>query len=298
MKTPQGKGVFGKQCGRAEEESNMMNINTEEFNPKIMFHYKEKASYEVSEHTHDFLTIQYVVSGRLTYYVNGQEIEAKKEDIIVLNPGTPHRYVCPKGKNEATIFYLGIENLNIKGYPQNFVPICSSVIPIRKYQHEIYNCYHEIISTQEKKDIGWDLLTKVLSQQFLVLVLKELSPQRSGSIQDYFQLKMYDKNTIAQTITNYFQENYMKKISVEEIARYTYLSTTYVTKIYKEMTGDTPINYLISLRMDKAKEILGEGHFSVQEVAKQVGYDDPYYFSKLFKKRYGCSPSEYKKKTV
>jgi len=167
----------------------MMNINTEEFNPKIMFHYKEKASYEVSEHTHDFLTIQYVVSGRLTYYVNGQEIEAKKEDIIVLNPGTPHRYVCPKGKNEATIFYLGIENLNIKGYPQNFVPICSSVIPIRKYQHEIYNCYHEIISTQEKKDIGWDLLTKVLSQQFLVLVLKELSPQRSGSIQDYFQLR-------------------------------------------------------------------------------------------------------------
>ena len=58
----------------------MMNINTEEFNPKIMFHYKEKASYEVSEHTHDFLTIQYVVSGRLTYYVNGQEIEAKIVD--------------------------------------------------------------------------------------------------------------------------------------------------------------------------------------------------------------------------
>ena len=53
----------------------------------------------------------------------------------------------------------------------------------------------------------------------------------------------------------------MKKISVEEIARYTYLSTTYVTKIYKEITGDTPINYLISLRMDKAKEILEEGHF-------------------------------------
>ena len=89
----------------------------------------------------------------------------------------------------------------------------------------------------------------------------------------------------------------MKKISVEEIARYTYLSTTYVTKIYKEITGDTPINYLINLRMNKAQEILREGHFSVQEVAKQVGYEDPYYFRKLFKKRYGCSPSEYKKKS-
>ena len=103
----------------------MLNLNAEEFNPKILFYYKEKAVYEVAEHTHDFLTIQYVVSGKLTYYINGQEIEAKKEELVVINPGTPHRYVCPKGKNEATLFYLGIDNLNIKGYPPNFVPICS-----------------------------------------------------------------------------------------------------------------------------------------------------------------------------
>ncbi len=288
-----------KPLNRGGNNGNMchLKINAEEFNPKVMFHYKQKMVYEVPEHTHDFLTIQYVVSGRCSYVINGQELEAKKEDLVILNPGTLHRSLPSHGKNEATVFYLGFENLNIKGYPDNYIPIYNTVIPIRKYQHEIYNCYHEIIATQEKKDVGWDLLTKVLSQQFLVLVLKELSPQRSGNIQDYFQLKMYDKNTIAQTITQYFQENYMKKISVEEIARYTYLSTTYVTKIYKEITGDTPINYLINLRMNKAQEILREGHFSVQEVAKQVGYEDPYYFSKLFKKRYGCSPSEYKKKS-
>ena len=87
----------------------------------------------------------------------------------------------------------------------------------------------------------------------------------------------------------------MKKISVEEIARSSYLSTTYITKIYKEVTGDTPINFLINLRMEKAMEILQEGHFSIQDVAKKVGYDDPYYFSKLFKKRFGLSPSSYKR---
>ena len=93
----------------------------------------------------------------------------------------------------------------------------------------------DIIATQEKKDIGWDLLTKVLSQQFLVLVLKELSPQRTGSIQDYFQLKMYDKNTIAQTITSYFQENYMKKISVEEIK--TFGTYSFEVKLYQGITA-------------------------------------------------------------
>ena len=47
----------------------------------------------------------------------------------------------------------------------------------------------------------------------------------------------------------------MKKISVDDIARSTYLSTTYITKIYKEVTGDTPINYLINLRLEKAREL-------------------------------------------
>ena len=46
--------------------------------------------------------------------------------------------------------------------------------------------------------------------------------------------------------------------------------------------------------MEKAREILSEGHFSIQAVAKRVGYDDPYYFSKLFKKKFGYSPSTFK----
>ena len=87
----------------------------------------------------------------------------------------------------------------------------------------------------------------------------------------------------------------MKKISVEEIARSTYLSTTYVTKIFKEIINDTPINYLIQIRLEKAKELLREGKISIQDISKQIGYDDPYYFSKLFKKKYGLAPSEYRK---
>ena len=278
---------------------NHISINSEEFNPKVVFYYRSKSLPPSPQeaHTHDFLTMHYVVSGKVTYQLNGQLFTAHKDDIIIFNPGVLHNHLIedPETDPESTVFYLGIDDLYIKGYPKDFIPICSAVFSVRKYQQEIYNCYHEIILTQEKKDIGWPLMAKVLSLEFLVLVLKEISPQTTSTIQDYFQLKTYDKQTIAQSITAYFQENYMKKISVEEIARSSYLSTTYITKIYKEVTGDTPINYLIRLRMEKALEILKEGHFSIQDVAKKVGYDDPYYFSKLFKKRFGLSPSAYKR---
>lgn len=277
---------------------NTISINAEDFNPKVVFHYRARTMEPVMPHSHDFLSLHYVVSGQCRYQLGDRVYTARKDDIIIINPGVLHGPVIddPETDLNSTLFYLGIDDLFIKGYPKDFVPINSAVISLHKYQQEIYNCYHEIVLTQEKKESGWPLMAKVLCQQFLVYVLKELSPQNASTIQDYFQLKTYDKQTIAQTITSYFQENYMKKISVEEIARSSYLSTTYITKIYKEITGDTPINYLIGLRMEKALEILQEGHFSIQDVARKVGYDDPYYFSKLFKKRFGVSPSAYKRR--
>ena len=268
-------------------------INSEEFNPKVTFHYKTHVKPRPTTHTHDFLSIHYVVSGHCMFEVDGHEYPAKKDDVIIINPGVSHHSI-PLENTDCVMFYLGIDDLFIKGYPKNFIPICHAVTPVRKYIHELYTCYHSIISVQEKKETLWSLMAKQLSLQFLVILLKELSPQATNNLSDYFHLETYDKATIAQTITNYFQENYMKKISIEEIAKSTYLSTTYITKIYKEITGDTPINYLINLRMEKAREILSEGHFSIQTVAKRVGYDDPYYFSKLFKKKFGYSPSSFK----
>ena len=74
-----------------------------------------------------------------------------------------------------------------------------------------------------------------------------------------------------------------------------YLSSFYISKIFKSETGDTPINYLISLRMQKARELLDKNpEQSIQTVAMAVGYEDAYHFSKLFKKYFGLSPLYYK----
>jgi YesN/AraC family two-component response regulator len=75
-----------------------------------------------------------------------------------------------------------------------------------------------------------------------------------------------------------------------------YLSPVYISKIFKEETGESPINYLIKIRLEKAKEILvNSGGGSIKSIANQVGYEDVYHFSKLFKKYYGISPLYYKK---
>ena len=70
-----------------------------------------------------------------------------------------------------------------------------------------------------------------------------------------------------------------------------YLSPVYISKIFKEKTGDSPINYLIRIRLEKAKEMLdSDSTKSIREIAQKVGYEDMYHFSKLFKRHFGISP--------
>lgn len=107
-------------------------------------------------------------------------------------------------------------------------------------------------------------------------------------------LGFYDRRSLICGIIKFMEENYMRSISLDGISKDIYLSPVYLSKIFKEETGESPINYLIKIRIDKAKELLDKGELSVKVVARMVGYDDPYYFSKLFKKYYGCAPSKYK----
>ena len=95
-----------------------------------------------------------------------------------------------------------------------------------------------------------------------------------------------------EDIIVYFGEHYSEKISLDMISENMYVSPFYISKIFKSVTGDTPIRYLINIRLDKAKELLEKNPgISVKEVSDMVGYDDAYHFSKLFKKRFGVSPS-------
>ena len=73
------------------------------------------------------------------------------------------------------------------------------------------------------------------------------------------------------------------------------MSPSYICKIFKQEMGESPINYLIRIRMEKARNLLlQEEGYSVKEIACLVGYEDIYQFSKLFKKYYGVAPSYFR----
>lgn len=106
------------------------------------------------------------------------------------------------------------------------------------------------------------------------------------------------KRDVITQIKEYIQENYNKELSLNEIARSFYLNPYYLSQLFKKKTGMTYQNYVTSLRVEKAKQLLWEEKHKVYEISEMVGYSDTAYFSKVFEKNVGCRPSEYKKQAM
>ena len=93
---------------------------------------------------------------------------------------------------------------------------------------------------------------------------------------------------------SYIQNNYSRDISLDEVSQTVNISPYYFSKIFKEDVGEGFVEYLTKIRMDKAKELLTTTECSMKEICSMVGYADPNYFSRSFKKNVGVTPTEYK----
>ena len=101
-------------------------------------------------------------------------------------------------------------------------------------------------------------------------------------------------NNIVEIAKEYIKQNYSKSISLDEVSYYVNISPYYFSKLFKEGTGENFIEYLTGIRIEKAKELLRAGEYSMKEICAMVGYSEPNYFSRSFKKHVGVTPTEFK----
>lgn len=107
--------------------------------------------------------------------------------------------------------------------------------------------------------------------------------------------KNTSKNSRAiNKIRSIVQEGYAQELSISRIAEEVFLTPNYISLIFKKETGETITDYITKIRMGKAKELLQTTDLKVMEISERVGYENPHYFSTVFKKTVGVHPLKYR----
>lgn len=170
---------------------------------------------------------------------------------------------------------------------------------------QIYDCYMEIsdavltgIRQNEKLDI--DKIRKDLIYGFYRCtttseVFGFLRKYISDLIENFEKKKETKEQKPITEARKYIQEHYLEPLKLEDVSKHIGFNATYFSSVFKKETGKNFLDYVTELRMNKAKQLLCSGEMSVNDVAEAVGYQDLKYFSRLFKKNAGISPSDYKK---
>lgn len=151
----------------------------------------------------------------------------------------------------------------------------------KDYTGDINYTYHlkDLMSLEGDELIEW-------AYQKFIGITRFVKPQNQI---DY-------NNRIVQSTKEYLEAHYAEEITLEDLAEQVNISPQYFSKLLKKTTGFNFIDWLSMLRVKKAKELLTTTNLTVKEVCFLVGYKDPNYFSRIFKKRIGITPSEYVKK--
>lgn len=211
----------------------------------------------------DFYLLHCVISGMGTFVVDKKEFKIGKGKMFIIKPNHSYSYIAD---NDNPWEYIWI---SFNGELADLFEKLPDVIDVST------DFFTEMLEVNKLKNTQTEFLLSKLYA--LVSHLFECSPK---------------ENDYIKTVSDFVKNNYMHKINISELSSAMNLNSRYLSRIFKKEKGITLQEYIIKYKVKKAKTLLENG-FSVNEVAKIVGYDDYYTFSKMFKKNTNQTPRDY-----
>lgn len=232
--------------------------------------------------------ILYVASGKTHFFFNGQEQIVSAGHIILYRPGEIQKYTY-YGTELPEVYWVHFTGSEIESILKKYDMADSSHVFYAGISLDYPSLFrHMIRELQMCKENYQEYLTALLEQLF-ILIHRQLAINTSRKTELSFQ------NEEADLAITYFHEHYNKEINIGEYAASRHMSTCWFIRCFKQYTGITPMQYILSIRISNAQSLLEATEYNITEISHIVGYDNPLYFSRIFKKQRGLSPYEYRK---
>lgn len=226
----------------------------------------------------------YVSGGSAVFYRQGKPITLAAGSMTAYFPGEPQEYIFSASRQTEVcwVHFSGTEAASLlrsSGFGASGTVSCS-------LQPEYRELFQQMIQELQFCRTGFEDLLPLLLRQLLVLIRRGSMEAASGST------KIPQK--ILEAV-RYFNEHFAEPISVSGYAENQHISVCWFIRSFRLSMGVSPMQYITSVRLNRARTLLESTGYTVQEIAAMVGYDNPLYFSRLFRKHMGEPPSHYRR---
>lgn len=240
---------------------------------------------ESTRHVHDAFEIYYMKEGNCTYYIEDHSYKVLSGDVILIPGNTSHRTTY-----SGTPHTRLLVNCSYNYIP---APVLERLMAIGHHyrNNKVISQLEELFAKIEHEYSHADALSeevlKCFTAELMFVILRHKNEHESNTV---------DSNIIT-TVQEYIQNNYMNDVKLSSIAEMLSVSQEHLSRLFKQETGIGFKEYLTGFRLQKAEDMLKhETGRAVSEVAYACGFNDGNYFSYKFKKAYGISPTEVRRK--
>ena len=230
--------------------------------------------------------IIYIAAGEGHFMLDGQEVIVPAGNMVLYQPKQQQKYFY-YGKDRTQVWFVHFTGRQVKSILKHYEIPLDGYILHTGISREYEECFRKMRDELIKCSWGYEEMLTYLFRELMLMIhrrMTEAMPQVSGFIQEEID-----------RAKAYFEEHYNEEISIEQYAASRSMSTSWFNRSFRGSVGTSPMKYILDIRIRNAQVLLETTDYSIANIASVIGYDNPMYFSRMFRKAKGLSPAKYRK---
>ncbi|MGN0466442.1 MAG: helix-turn-helix domain-containing protein [Lachnospiraceae bacterium] len=275
------------------------------FSFPVLVSYEKLSKYESGSflwHWHPEIELTLILEGEMIYKINNHSFHLKKDDIMFGNVNTLHAGFMYHAMDchyvaitfDPKIIYGFQNSLICKKYvepiTQNFSLAGICLDHSMPCHTDILHQIRRLLQLDEEKATTYELEICSILQNIWKILFENIEKEHSLTVSSH-EKKEYKR---IKDILSFIEQNYDKKISLQDISDHIALCSSECSRIFKRYMHISLFSFLQEYRVEKSLEYLFDKNLSITEVASRAGFIDSNYYSKIFKRYKGCSPKKYR----
>lgn len=257
----------------------------------IGYYPKAEHHHRIREKAIDQYVLIYCVDGSGFYVVDGKRYEVKKNQYFILPAGKPHEYGVTEGC-QWTIYWLHFRGEHASIFAEGAIKLQDIKITTNSRIKDRLDIFEEILNILYTGDGIEDFRYASSLLHHFLASMRYLQQFRSATTSTQGRGSMDP----TEAAIHFMRENIENRITLEDVLKYVGYSQSHFSSLFKKTTGQSPLAYFNRLKIEHACKLLKQTDLKVNQICYKIGIEDPFYFSRLFSKTMGISPTEYREK--